>query len=118
VNWSASEMAEAPAEVATDVDRAIAGGVNRGDLRVRDDRHRTRVVAPNCTKVAPVNPLPVTITVVPPPTLPLFGLIAVTTGAAVAVLARSATLITSSFFCEPEGLPTPQSSRLRSRHPL
>jgi hypothetical protein len=39
-------------------------------------------VAPNPTDVAPVNPLPITVTVVPPPAPPLVGLIAVTTGAA------------------------------------
>jgi hypothetical protein len=61
------------------------------------------VLPPNRTDVAPVNPLPVTVTAVATP--PLFGLVAVTAGAAAPPLTASV-LINSSFFCEPDELPS------------
>ena len=39
------------------------------------------LLAPNRTDVAPVNPVPLTVTLVPPPSPPLVGLTVVTTGA-------------------------------------
>jgi hypothetical protein len=64
------------------------------------------LLAPNRTDVAPANPLPITVTVVPPPAPPLVGRIAITNGAATSPPALSAAPIISSFFCEPEELPS------------
>ena len=48
-------------------------------------------VEPNITAVAPVNPVPVMVTVVPPESRPVAGLIAVTVGAG-AVVAMPSTV--------------------------
>ncbi len=66
----------------SDVDRGSGfGRRSRRDSRVRNDRERNG----QGSAVAPVNPLPVTVTTVPPAVLPLFGLTPVTLGAEAAV---------------------------------
>src|SRR5215472_9541100 len=109
MNWSAGEVAEVPAGVTTVTSTApLPAGLVAVICVSEITVSALALLAPNRTDVAPVNPLPVTVTVVPPPASPLAGLIAVTTGAAAPAPVRpvSAPLITSSFFCEPDELPS------------
>jgi hypothetical protein len=103
VNWSAGEVAEVPAGVTTVTSTVplLPAGLVAVICVSETTVIALALLAPNRTAVAPVNPLPVTVTVVPPPAPPLVGLIAVTTGAAApaAVRPASAAPITSSFFC-------------------
>ncbi len=82
VNWSALERADVPAMEVT-VTSALP--VPAGDTAVIWESDTTVKLAagvpPNDTDVAPVNPLPVTVTIVPPAVGPDCGLMPVTAGA-------------------------------------
>ena len=85
MNWSAGEVAEVPAGVTTVTSTVpLPAGLVAVICVSETTVIALALVAPNPTDVAPVNPLPVTVTVVPPPASPLVGSIAVTTGAAAA----------------------------------
>ena len=82
MNWSAGLVAEVPAGVVTVMSTVpVPGGV----VAVIWVSESTVIVAalagPKLTSVAPVNPVPVMVTVSPPPALPLAGEIPVMTGA-------------------------------------
>ena len=81
VNWSAAEVALVPPGVVT-VTSTVP--VPAGDFMVREVDEVTDkpvpAVVPNFTAVAPVNPVPVTVTVVPPATGPAAGEMLVTVG--------------------------------------
>jgi hypothetical protein len=81
VNWSAADVALVPPGVVTVISTVP---VPAGDLMVSVVAELTvrtvPAVEPNLTAVAPVNPVPVTVTVVPPATGPAAGEIPVTVG--------------------------------------
>jgi hypothetical protein len=81
VNWSADEVALVPPEVVTVISTVP---VPAGDFMVREVAEATTrlvpAVDPNFTAVAPVNPVPVTVTVVLPAAGPLTGEMPVTVG--------------------------------------
>ncbi|MEY9227936.1 hypothetical protein ABIF78_000259 [Bradyrhizobium japonicum] len=83
MNWSAAEVAEVPPGLVT---RRSTVPVPAGDVAVIDVDEWTvtlvAAVAPNVTAVAPVNPVPVTVTTVPPVCGPAVGEIELTVGAA------------------------------------
>jgi hypothetical protein len=87
VNWSAVPVVDVPLGVVTVMSTVAADSagevavIAESEVTVND----TAVVLPNFTAVAPVNPLPVIVTVVPPAVLPLLGLTPVTLGKAAAV---------------------------------
>jgi hypothetical protein len=84
VNWSAPLVALVPAGVVTvtsTLPAAPAGAVAVTD--VADPTVKLAFVAPNFTDVAPVNPVPVIVTAVPPAVDPLLGVTPETVGAAV-----------------------------------
>jgi hypothetical protein len=82
VKWSAVEVAEVPFGVVT-VTSTVP--VPAGEVAVIDVGLLTTTpvaaLAPKWTAVAPVNPVPVMVTVVPPAAGPDVGLTAVTVGA-------------------------------------
>jgi hypothetical protein len=84
VNWSAADVAEVPPGLVT---RRSTVPAPAGDVAVIDVAELTvklvAAVAPKVTAVAPVNPVPVTVTTVPPAVGPAVGEIEVTVGAAV-----------------------------------
>jgi hypothetical protein len=83
VNLSAALVAEVPAIVATVTSTVPADPA--GDTAVIDDAlttvYEVAAVVPNITLLAPINPVPVIVTDVPPAVLPVDGEIAVTVGA-------------------------------------
>ena len=83
VNWSAAEVALVPPGVVTVISTVP---VPAGDFMVREVGEATTrtvpAVDPNLTDVAPVKPVPVTVTVVPPAAGPPVGEIPVTVGMA------------------------------------
>jgi hypothetical protein len=83
VNWSAADVGEVPAGVVT-VTFSVPVPAGLTAVTVVSFTTVTSVagVVPKSTAVAPVNELPVIVTVVPPKLGPLVGLIAVTAGAA------------------------------------
>jgi hypothetical protein len=87
VNWSADPVADDPVGEVTTMSTVPAAW--DGAVAVIDVSELTvKLVAaavPNVTALAPVKPLLVSVTVVPPAVLPLLGLIAVTAGAEAAV---------------------------------
>ncbi len=88
VNWPADEVALVPAGVVTvtlTLPAALAGDVMV--ICVAESTVRlVPAVVPNLTAVAPVNPVPVIVTTVPPTKGPLVGDMPVTVGAAVTVV--------------------------------
>jgi hypothetical protein len=82
-NWSAADVALVPPGVVTVISTVP---VPAGDLMVSAVAELTvrtvPAVRPNLTAVAPVNPVPVTVTVVPPATGPAAGAMPVTVGTA------------------------------------
>ncbi len=84
MNWSAAEVAEVPPGVVTVTSTAPA--VPAGAVAVREVADTTvkpvAAVDPKVTAVAPVKPVPVTVTLVPPAVGPEPGANAVTVGAA------------------------------------
>jgi hypothetical protein len=87
VKWSVVEVAEKPPKVLI-VTSTVPAGL-AGDVAVIEVSELTvKLVAatsPKKTPVAPVNPVPVTMTDVPPARVPEFGLTPVTVGAEAAV---------------------------------
>ena len=83
MNWSAAEVAEVPPVVVT-VTSTVP--VPAGDVAVIEvDETTVKAVAavvPKFTAVAPVKPVPVMVTAVPPVAGPVAGLTDVTVGAA------------------------------------
>ena len=83
MNWSAAEVAEVPPAAVT---RTSTVPAPAGDVAVIDVAELTvkavALVTPNVTAVAPVNPVPVIVTDVPPVVGPDVGAIDVTVGAA------------------------------------
>ena len=83
MNWSAAVVAEVPPTVVT---LTSSVPVPAGEVAVIDVAELTvkpvAAVAPNVTADAPVNPVPVIVTVVPPAVGPEVGEIDVTVGAA------------------------------------
>jgi hypothetical protein len=83
VKLSAAVVAEVPARVVTVMSTLPAEAA--GDTAVIDDAlttvYEVAAVIPNFTPLAPVNPVPVIVTVVPPAGPPLVGAIPVTVGA-------------------------------------
>jgi len=83
VNWSAAEVAEVPPAVVT-VTSTVP--VPAGEVAVIDVALLTTIpvaaLAPNVTAEAPVSPVPVMVTLVPPARTPAFGLTPVTVGTA------------------------------------
>jgi hypothetical protein len=81
VNWSAADVALVPPGVVTVISTVP---VPAGDLMVSEVAELTvrtvPALEPNLTAVAPVNPVPVTVTVVPPAAGPAAGEIPVTVG--------------------------------------
>ena len=84
MNWSADDGGRGAARCGDgDIDGAGAGRVGGGDLGAgRPTVKLVAAVVPKFTAVAPVKPVPVTATVVPPDRSPLDGDTAVTTGGA------------------------------------
>jgi hypothetical protein len=72
VNWLAGLVAEAPAGVATVTSTVPAPGGLVAVIWVSESTFTIgALAAPNPTSVAPVNPLPVMVTISPPAALPL-----------------------------------------------
>ena len=83
VNWSPAPVALVPPAVVTvmsTVPAAWAGVVAVMDVALLTVK-LVAAVPPKLTAVAPVNPVPVMVTDVPPAVVPLFGLTLVTVGA-------------------------------------
>jgi len=84
VNWSALEVAEVPAGVVTVTSTVAADSA--GEVAVTEVSLLTvtpvAAVVPKLTALAPVNPVPVMVTDVPPVLDPELGLTPVTVGAA------------------------------------
>ena len=84
MNWSPADVVEVPPDVVT---LTSTVPVPAGDVAVIDVAETTLMpvaaVAPKLTAVAPVNPVPVMVTDVPPTPGPEVGAIDVTVGAAV-----------------------------------
>jgi hypothetical protein len=83
VNWSAELVALVPPEVVTvtftvPVPAGLTAVIEVADLTVK----LVAAVVPNCTAVAPMKPVPVTVTLLPPAVGPLVGLMPITVGAA------------------------------------
>jgi hypothetical protein len=87
VKWSEEEVVEVPLGVVTVMSTVAAASAGEVAVMVESETtvKETANVLPKSTAVAPVNPLPVTVTTVPPDVLPLLGLTAVTLGAEAAV---------------------------------
>ncbi len=87
VNWSEAEVVDVPLGVVTVMSTVAADSA--GEVAVIAESEvtvkETAAVLPNFTAVAPVKPLPVMLTTVPPAVLPLFGLTPVILGKAAAV---------------------------------
>ena len=81
MNWSAGDVADVPPAVVT-VTSTVP--VPTGDVAVMDVAETTvklvAAAAPKVTAVAPANPVPVIVTVVPPVVGPAVGEIEVTVG--------------------------------------
>src|SRR6202790_3412188 len=88
VNWSDGALtSEVPPGVVTKTSTVAAASA--GEMMVMDVAELTTrpvpAVVPNFTTVAPVKPVPVTVTLVPPAVGPVFGLTPVTVGTGGAV---------------------------------
>ena len=83
VNWSPEDVAEMPAGVVTFTSTVpVPAGLSAVIEVSLTTVIFVAAVAPKSTAVAPVNPVPVIVTRVPPATGPLVGLRAVTVGTA------------------------------------
>jgi hypothetical protein len=97
VNWSAAEVAEVPPAVVTVMFKVP--GAPTGATAVMEPSlltvNEVAAVMPNITLVAPVKPLPLMVTLVPPAVLPVLVASEVTLGAAALLTENWSALQTS-----------------------
>jgi hypothetical protein len=108
VNWSAAEVRLVPDGVVTVISTipVPAGEVAVilvAEVTVKPDAG----FVPNITAVAPVNPVPVTVTLVPPPKGPRTGAMLVTVGAYVNLSAAEVTLVPDGVVTVISTIPVP-----------
>jgi hypothetical protein len=98
VNASAALVAEVPAGVVTVTSTDPDDPAGDTAVKVVDEvtLNDTAAIDPNLTAVAPLKPLPVTVTEVPPAIEPVFGLTFVTVGGAGGVTPVPATISTAT----------------------